>query len=59
MIWRLFKPRQIVKITIPGQVSPTDHKSILEDLNKRMGKEYVVMLVTSPESIELSIEIIK
>jgi hypothetical protein len=59
MLWRLWKPRQLVKISIPGTLTGDEHKSILDDLDKRMGKEYVVMLVMSPELTEIQIEIIK
>lgn len=59
MLWRLFKPRQIVKITIPGVLTDDEHKSILNDLDNRMGGEYVVMLVMSPHINEIQIEIIK
>jgi hypothetical protein len=59
MIWRLFKPRPIVKVCIPGILSAEEHKLILKDLDKRMGKEYVVMLVMSSELNEVKIEIVK
>ncbi len=59
MIWRLFKPRPLVKISIPGVLSADEHKSILKDLDKRMGKEYAVMLVMSPDLKEVMIEFIK
>jgi hypothetical protein len=59
MIWKLFKPRPIVKILLPGPITAEEHKTILTDLDKRMGKEYVVMLIFSPESSEIKIEILK
>jgi hypothetical protein len=59
MLWRLWKPRQLVKISIPGELSADEHKSILDDLDKRMGKEYIPLLVMSPELKEIKIEIIK
>jgi hypothetical protein len=59
MIWRLFKPRQIVKVSIPDNITLEEHKLVLDDLNKKMGKEYIVMLVVSSELTKIQIEIIK
>jgi|688.fasta_scaffold1343367_2 hypothetical protein len=61
MIWRLFRPRPIVKVLLPVPASITDkeHKMILTDLEERVGKEYIVMLIASPESSEIKIEIVK
>ena len=59
MIWRLFKPRQIVKVSIPDEITLEDHKLVLNDLNKKMGKEYIVMLVRIPELTKIQIEIIR
>lgn len=59
MIWRLFKPRPLVKISIPGVLTDDEHKTILKDLDKRIGREYAVMLVMSPDLKEIKIEIIK
>jgi hypothetical protein len=61
MIWRLFRPRPIVKVLLPVPATITDkeHKMILTDLEERVGKEYIVMLIASPESSEIKIEIVK
>jgi len=59
MLWRLWKPRQLVKISIPGTLTEDEHKSILSDLDKRMGKEYIPLLVMSPDLKEIKVEIIK
>jgi len=59
MIWRLFKPRQIVKVSLPSEITGEEHKVILDDLNKRFGREYIMALVISPELKEIKIEIIK
>jgi hypothetical protein len=55
----LWKPRQLVKVCIPGELSADEHTSILKDLNERMGKEYIPLLIMSPELKEIKIEIIK
>jgi hypothetical protein len=59
MIWRLFKPRPIVKVLLPGPITDQEHKMILTDLEEKMSKEYIVMLIVSPESSEIKIEIVK
>jgi len=59
MIWRLFRPRPIVKVLLPGSIIDEEYKTILTDLEKKVGKEYIVMLVASPHSTEIKIEIVK
>ena len=58
MIWRLFKPRPIVKMSLPDNLTPEDYKIVLTDLEKRMGKEYIVLLVPTLDK-EVKVEIVK
>jgi hypothetical protein len=58
MIWRLFKPRPIVKISLPGKLTPEDYKIVYTDLQTRMGKEYIVLVVPTPDE-EVNVEIIR
>jgi hypothetical protein len=55
MIWRLFRPRQIVKITVPGETIPQVDRMLLD----RFGKDYIVVVGFDPNASSMTIEIIK
>lgn len=55
MLWKLFKPRQIVKIIIPGE----PNAGLDETLLKRFGKEYVVVVGFDANASTIKMEIIK
>ena len=55
MLWKLFTPRQIVKITVPGE----PNTKVDETLLKRFGKEYIVIVGFEPNGTTIKVEIIK
>jgi hypothetical protein len=55
MLWKLFRPRPIVKITVPGEVIADADKMLVD----RFNKEYVVVVGFDPNASQINIEIIK
>ena len=59
MIWRLFRPRPIIHISLPGEPEAGTHKLILKDLEDRMKGDYIVILTFNPNITEAKISIVK
>lgn len=60
MIWKLFRPKPILNISIPGD--PKDEelsKKVLGELTKRVEGNYIIILCVSPNITEVKLEIIK
>lgn len=59
MIWKLFRPKPILHVCLPGEPEDVTHKLILKDLEDRMEGNYIVILTFNPNITEAKIGIIK